>query len=54
MKINSRNVINWLRLLLDVDCIDKEDREDVLRYIKRTDKRRRQKELDKIFGGEEW
>lgn len=54
MKINSKNVINWLQLLLDVGCIDKEDREDVLRYIKRTDKVRRQKELDKIFGGEEW
>lgn len=54
MRINSKNIINWLRLLLDVDCIDKEYREDVLRYIKRTDKKRRQKELDKIFGGEEW
>lgn len=54
MKINSKNVINWLRLLLAIDGIDKEDREDVLKYIKRTDKRRRQKELDNIFGGEEW
>ena len=54
MKINSKNVINWLRLLLDAGGIDKEDREDVLKYIKRTDKIRRQKELDKIFGGEEW
>ena len=52
--INANNVINWLRLLLDTDGIDEEDREDVLRYIKRTDKVRRQKELDKIFGGEEW
>ena len=52
--INANNVINWLQLLLAIDCIDEEYREDVLRYIKRTDKVRRQKELDKIFGGEEW
>jgi hypothetical protein len=52
--INANNVINWLRLLLAVGGIDEKDREDVLRYIKRTDRIRRQKELDKIFGGEEW
>lgn len=52
--INANNVINWLRLLLTVGGIDKEDREDVLKYIKRTDKTRRQKELDNIFGGEVW
>ena len=52
--INANNVINWLRLLLAVGGIDKEDREDVLKYIKRTDKKRRQNELDNIFGGEVW
>ena len=54
MKINSKNIINWLQLLLAIGYIEKEDREDILKYIKRTDRVRRQKELDKIFGGEEW
>lgn len=54
MKINSKNVINWLRLLLDLDIIAKEEVDDIVKYINRTDKVRRQKELDSIFGGEEW
>lgn len=54
MRINSKNFINWLRLALEILDIEKEYRDKIDKYIRRTDWIRRQKELDDIFGGEEW
>ena len=52
MKLNSKNIIGWLRLILALDILDEENAKAITKYISRTDTIRRQKELDKIFGGE--
>ena len=52
--INSKNIIGWLKLIYEVYPLNDEDREAIEKFIKRTDVKRRQKELEDIFGGEEW
>ena len=52
--INSKNIIGWLQLGIDIGYIDGDMKEYIQRYIKRTDISTRRKELEDIFGGEEW
>lgn len=52
--INSNNIIGWLKLIYEVYPLDEEDRECIDKFIRRTDLIRRKKELENIFGGEEW
>lgn len=54
LKINSKNIIGWLRLVLAVYDLEPWVREKIKAYINRTDYVRRQKEIDDIFGGGEW
>lgn len=54
LKINSKNIIGWLRLVLDVYDLEPWVRDKIKAYINRTDYVRRQKEIDDIFGGGEW
>lgn len=54
LEITSRNILGWLRLISDVYPLEEEDKVLLDRYINRTDKVRRKKELEEIFGGEEW
>lgn len=53
LEITSRNILGWLRLISDVYPLEDEDKMLLDRYINRTDKMRRKKELEEIFGGEE-
>ena len=53
MVVNSRNLIGWLRLALDVLELPEWQVKKIRDYINRTDTIRRQKELNDIFGGEE-
>lgn len=52
--INNKNLINWLELCIDVVELNPWVKRKIRRYINRTDTIRRQKEIDSIFGGEEW
>lgn len=54
LKINSKNILGWLRLILDVYDLEPWVRDKIKSYINRTDYVRRQKEIDDIFGGGEW
>ena len=54
LKINSKNIIGWLQLGIDIGYIDGDIKNYIQRYINRTDIRTRDKELEDIFGGEEW
>lgn len=53
MVVNSRNLIGWLRLALDVLELPEWQVKKIRDYINRTDTIRRQKELNDIFGGDE-
>lgn len=52
--VNSKNIIGWLRLAVEVIDLPKWQIRKIKEFINRTDVIRRQKELDEIFGGEEW
>lgn len=52
--MNSKNFIGWLRLAIDVLDLEPWMVDKIKKYINRTDVVRRQKELDEIFGGNEW
>lgn len=52
--INNKNILGWLNLILDVYELDDNTRNKLKRYLNRNDKIRRQKEIDDMFGGEEW
>lgn len=52
--INSKNLINWLELGIEVVELAPWIKRKIRKYVNRTDTVRRQKELDEIFGGEEW
>lgn len=52
--INNKNILGWLNLILDVYELDDNTRNKLKRYLNRNDKIRRQKEIDNMFGGEEW
>lgn len=54
LTINSKNIIGWLQLGIDIGYIDGDIKDYIQRYIKRTDICTRNKELEDIFGGEEW
>lgn len=54
LKITSKNVIGWLQLGIDIGYIDGDIKDYIQRYINRTDIHTRNKELEDIFGGEEW
>lgn len=54
LKINSKNILGWLRLICDVFDLDPVVEKKIRDYINRTDYYRRQKEIDDIFGGGEW
>lgn len=52
--INNKNILGWLNLILDVYELDDNTRNKLKHYLNRNDKIRRQKEIDDMFGGEEW
>lgn len=54
MIVTKKNILNWLRLAYDVLWLEPWMANKLKEYIDRTDTVRRSKELDKIFGGEEW
>lgn len=54
MIMNSNNFIGWLQLAIDVLDLEPWMVRKIKKYINRTDIIRRQKELDEIFGGEQW
>lgn len=54
LQINSKNILGWLSLAIAIADIDDDTKNKIERYLKRTDKARRQREIDKIFGGDEW
>lgn len=54
MVMNSKNFVGWLRLAVDVFDLPEWQVKKIKQFINRTDEVRRQKELDGIFGGEEW
>lgn len=47
--INSKNAINWLRFLLLFYPFSDKERYYIKRFIYRNDKKRRTKELERIF-----
>lgn len=52
--INSKNIIGWLNLILNVYKLDDISKDKLTKYLKRNDIYKRQKEIDDMFGGEEW
>ena len=54
MRVTKKNILNWLRLAYDVLWLEPWIAKSLKEYIDRTDTVRRSKELDEIFGGEEW
>jgi hypothetical protein len=52
--INNKNIIGWLNLILDVYQLDDITKDKLIKYLKRNDISKRQKEIDDMFGGEEW
>ena len=52
LQINSKNILGWLSLAIVIADIDDDTKNKIERYLRRTDKARRQKEIDKIFGGD--
>lgn len=54
MVINEKNFINWLWFLIRVFPVEEEEREQIRKYLRRRDVVRRRKELEDIFGGENW
>lgn len=54
LQINNKNVLGWLSLAIAIADIDDETKNKIERYLKRTDIARRQREIDEIFGGDEW
>jgi len=51
LEINSKNVLNWLKLILAIYPLEDSDRTALEKYINRTDVVRRRKELEGIFDG---
>ena len=54
LTINNKNILGWLNLILDVYQLDDITRDKLVKYLKRNDINKRQKEIDDMFGGEEW
>lgn len=54
LQINNKNILGWLSLAIAIADIDDDTKNKIERYLKRTDKARRQREIDEIFGGDEW
>lgn len=54
LQINNKNILGWLSLAIVIADMDDDTKNKIERYLKRTDTVRRQKEIDEIFGGEEW
>lgn len=54
MRVTKKNILNWLGLAYDVLWLEPWMANKLKEYIDRTDTVRRSKELDEIFGGEEW
>ena len=50
LEFNSKNILGWLRLLLEVYPLSIEDRLAIKRYLRREDKITRDKELRRLFG----
>ena len=50
LEFNSKNILGWLRLLLEVYTLSREDRFAIKRYLRRGDKITRDKELRRLFG----
>lgn len=50
LEFNSKNILGWLRLLLEVYPLSREDRFAIKRYLHRGDKITRDKELRRLFG----
>ncbi len=50
LEFNSKNILGWLRLLLEVYPLSREDRFAIKRYLRREDKITRDKELRRLFG----
>lgn len=54
MVLNQHSILGWLRLACDVLDFPEEIESKIRKFINRTDKVRLSKELEEIFGGEEW
>ena len=50
LEFNSKNILGWLRLLLEVYPLSREDRFGIKGYLRREDKITRDKELRRLFG----
>ena len=50
LEFNSKNILGWLRLLLEVYPLSRKDRFAIKRYLRRKDKITRDKELRRLFG----
>ena len=49
LQINNKNILGWLSLALQVYDVDKDVEEKIVRYLKRRDVARRQKEIDEYW-----
>ena len=50
LEFNSKNISGWLRLLLEVYSLYREDRFAIKCFLRREDKITRDKELRRLFG----
>jgi hypothetical protein len=49
LQINNKNILGWLSLALQVYDVDNDVKEKIVRYLKRRDIARRQKEIDEYW-----
>lgn len=49
LQINNKNILGWLSLALQIYDVDNDVKEKIVRYLKRRDVARRQKEIDEYW-----
>jgi hypothetical protein len=51
LEITKDNILNWLEFLLQILPLTREEKMRLVKYLRRTDKKTRAKEIEKLFGG---
>jgi hypothetical protein len=51
LEITKDNILNWLEFLLQILPLTREEEMRLVKYLRRTDKKTRAKEIEELFGG---
>lgn len=52
LELTRNNALNWLELILNIYPLTREEEMRIIKFLRRSDKKTREREMDKIFGGQ--